>query len=113
MKKLLIITLMFVGAKAFSQICWSSNIIENNPAKSQLYSTGHIAVPTKNMDTLYVPNDDMGRTIMEMWNLYPTSKKSPVIVFMSDEQLLKMFVLIYDSREDKGRMVNANKTAQW
>lgn len=50
-------------------------------------SLNRIAATSPNKDTLYLPDDSVGRSIMEIWVQHPL-KKNPTIVFVKDEEVL-------------------------
>ena len=103
MKTLFFTIAILMATTTFAQLYCSSNAKIESITKKSLYSTGRIAVHTPKRDTLYVSNDEIGDTLRLMWELYPSKEKTPVIISLSDEQLMKMFVLIYDSKVDKSK----------
>jgi len=50
-------------------------------------SLNHIAATSSNKDTLFLPDDSVGRSIQQIWVQYPL-KKNPTIVFVQNEDVL-------------------------
>jgi len=83
---------IFILIVILTQICSVSaqDTIKVNKYVNAYDSLGTICATSRHKDTLYIPNDAMGKLIKKVWEEKPLDKNPIIIVILEQEQLLAM-----------------------